>query len=119
MKLFQWSKKMKRLVQLTEIVETGKCASYTALSDDTEEYKWVYKPIVRSVYINPEHVAVLREDEELERRVKDKDFAAEIGDIHKFTKVYLVCGGSYQNSNITVLGPLSYVAAKLEGDSRM
>lgn len=110
---------MKRLVQLTEIVEAGKCTSYTALSDTSTEHKWVYKPVIRSVYINPDHVAILREDEELSKKIKDEDLAKELGSNSECTKIYLVCGGSYQNSNVTVLGPLSYVASKLEGENVM
>lgn len=110
---------MSKLIELTEIIEVPTGGAYTKLSEHSSVSGLEHDINLRSVYVNPQHVALLREDETWSRKLSEGEVPKELDKRQEFTRIYLVCGGSYQNSNITVVGPPSHIAAKLENKNNL
>ena len=110
---------MSKIIELTEIIEVPTGAAYTKLSEYSSTSRWEHNIRLRSVYVNPDHVAILREDETWARKLSEGKVPKELDKRQEFTRIYLVCGGSYQNSNITVIGPPSHIINKLENKNNL
>ena len=85
------------IVRLTEIYQTGKGHSAPAYS-------------FREVFVNPEHIVCLREDEKYKRLLLED----RLGDLDKeqsFTRIYLDRGQS--GIDVIVVGEPSFVQEKL------
>ena len=85
------------IVKLTEIYETGRDHNVDAYS-------------FREVFVNPEHIVCLREDEKYKRLLLEE----RLGDLNKeqsFTRIYLNRGQS--GIDVVVVGEPSLVQEKL------
>lgn len=110
---------MSKLVEMTEIIERPTGLPYTSISESSSVRGFEEKICLRKVFINPEHVVMLREDENSLRKLQNGDMPDELDSRQEFTRVYLACGGSYQTSNLTIIGPIKHVAAKLDYKTKL
>ena len=85
------------IVKLTEIYETGKGHSAPAYS-------------YREVFVNPEHIVCLREDEKYKRLLMENHLG-ELNKSQAFTRIYMNRGQS--GIDVVVIGEPSYVQEKL------
>jgi len=93
------------LVRLIEIYNKRTFATQT--DGKVEEYS------LREVFVNPEHVVCLRENDSLKVRISDTMLGQEIHPSEGFTKVYINRGQS--GLDLDVVGDLSAVRNKLHG----
>lgn len=85
------------IVKLTEVYETGREAAGSKYS-------------FREVFVNPEHIVCLREDEKYKRLLLE-DRLGELNKSQSFTKIYMNRGQS--GIDVVVIGEPSYVQEKL------
>jgi hypothetical protein len=90
--------KMKKNIKLTEV--------YTASYGHPQEYR------LRSIYINPEHVICLREDDHLASLLREGRLVDGLDKRQIFTRIS-VSKTSYEQ-DITVVGSLDEIYSKLQ-----
>ena len=91
------------VVKLTEVYEIGKGGW------DGPKYS------LREIFVNPEHIVCLREDEKYKRLLQEN----QLGELNKsqtFTKVYMNRGQS--GIDVVVVGDPSHVQEKLGLDTK-
>jgi hypothetical protein len=66
---------------------------------------------LRTIYINPDHVVCLREDDATGRLLKEGRLPAQLDERQEFTKIVLNRGT--QGQEITVVGPVASIHKKL------
>ena len=93
------------LVKLIEIYNKRTFASNT--DGKVEEYS------LREVFVNPEHVVCLRENDSLKTRLSDTVLGKEIHPAESYTKIYINRGQS--GLDLDVVGNLSSIQNKLLG----
>ena len=96
------------LVKLIEIYNKRTFASNT--DGKVEEYS------LREVFVNPEHVVCLRENDTLKTRLSETDLGKEIHPAEGFTKLYINRGQS--GIDLDVVGDLNAVQNKLRGKNK-
>ncbi len=85
------------IVKLTEIYETNK---------ETAGSRYSF----REVFVNPEHIVCLREDEKYKRLLSENRLG-ELNESQSFTKIYMNRGQS--GIDVVVIGEPSHVQEKL------
>ena len=88
------------IVKLTEVYETNK---------DTTGSKYSF----REVFVNPEHVVCMRENDNLKTRLSETSLGQEIHSAEGFTKLYINRGQS--GLDLDVVGDLTEIKNKLQG----
>ena len=85
------------IVKLTEVYETGRGWEGT-------EYSF------REIFVNPEHIVCLREDEKYKRRLLENQLV-DLNKNHTFTRVYMNRGQS--GIDFVVVGEPSHIQERL------
>ena len=93
------------LVKLIEIYNKRTFASNT--DGKVEEYS------LREVFVNPEHVVCLRENDSLKTRLSDTELGQDIHPAEGYTKIYINRGQS--GLDLDVVGDLTEIKNKLQG----
>ena len=93
------------LVKLIEIYNKRTFASNT--EGKIEEYS------LREVFVNPEHVVCLRENDSLKTRLSETSLGKDIHPAETFTKIYINRGQS--GLDLDVVGDLAAIKNKLQG----
>ena len=96
------------LVRLIEVFNKRTFASNS--EGKTEEYS------LREVFVNPEHVVCLRENDSLKVRLSETRLGDEIHPSEDFTKIYINRGQS--GLDLDVVGSLTSIRNKLQGKKR-
>ena len=68
---------------------------------------------LREVYINPEHVVCVRENDSLKMRLSDTELGKDIHPAESYTKIYINRGQS--GLDLDVVGDLAAIKNKLQG----
>lgn len=92
------------LVKLTEICSTN------TLTSSKQEY------LLRDVFVNPEHVVMIREDARLQQLNEDKSLLPGMKNNHKFTKLTINRGQT--GTEIIVVGSPEIVESTLNSISK-
>tara|TARA_R100000234_G_C4997117_1_gene178487 strand:- start:757 stop:1050 length:294 start_codon:yes stop_codon:yes gene_type:complete len=93
---------------LVKLIEIYNKRTYASGDDGRfEEYS------LREVFVNPEHVVCLRENDSLKTRLSKTSLGEEIHPAEGFTKVYINRGQS--GLDLDVVGDLSVIKNKLQG----
>ena len=90
------------IIKLTEVIKTSK---FTGEGTLREPY------ILRQVYINPQHVVCLREDEHYKQLLAEGRLIEGLDETQSFTKIYLNRGQA--GIDLTVIGPPTSIQEKL------
>jgi hypothetical protein len=96
-----------------KLVEVCTADHYTTL----EHGGGLSKYILREIYINPEHIVALREDQAMKQRLEEGRFIGEVDNRQEFTKVYVNRGQS--GFDVTVVGSPEAVQEKLSGNKQL
>ena len=81
-----------------------------------EVYKTLSEYRLREVYVNPKHVAAMRQDEKMSSVLQEGKLPDELDNRQSFTKLYVDRG--HTGIAITVVGGLHLVKEKLGIDTR-
>jgi|TARA_R100000388_G_C7184342_1_gene130281 hypothetical protein len=95
---------------LIRLVEIYNKRTFAATDGKTEEYS------LREVFVNPEHVVCLRENDSLKIRLSETKLGKEIHSAESFTKVYINRGQT--GLDLDVVGDIVTVQNKLAGKKR-
>tara|TARA_A100001515_G_C4473631_1_gene177693 strand:- start:228 stop:521 length:294 start_codon:yes stop_codon:yes gene_type:complete len=93
------------LVRLIEIYNKRTFASNT--DGKVEEYS------LREVFVNPQHVVCLRENDSLKTRLANTELGKDIHPAESYTKIYINRGQS--GLDLDVVGDLTAIMNKLQG----
>jgi len=105
---------MADLVLLTEVYEIPGDLKYTKLAT-SEKVSMTVKYSLRNIYMNPSPVLMIKEDLHMKKEL-DKGLLPEGMDVtQEFTRLQVGSSSNYGSLNITVVGPMNVVAAKLAG----
>tara|TARA_R100000426_G_scaffold78696_1_gene56258 strand:+ start:361 stop:651 length:291 start_codon:yes stop_codon:yes gene_type:complete len=92
---------------LVKLVEVYNTRTYAGMTERSEEFS------LREVFVNPEHVVCLRENDSLKHRLSKTTLGEEIHPAEGFTKIYINRGQS--GLDMDVVGDLFAVRNKLQG----
>jgi len=107
---------MSDLILLTEVYEIPGDLKYTKLATHEKVYM-TGKYSLRNIYMNPNQVLVIKDDLHMKKEL-DKGFLPEGMDgTQEFTRIQVGCNSNYGALNLTVVGPVSVIAAKLAGEN--
>ena len=81
-----------------------------------EVYKTLSEYRLREVYVNPKHVAAMRQDEKMSAVLQEGALSGELDERQSFTKLYVDRG--HTGIDITVVGDLQIIKEKLGIDTR-
>ena len=105
---------MADLVLLTEVYEIPGDLKYTKLAT-REKICMTVKYSLRNIYMNSGKVLMIKEDLGMKKEL-DKGLLPEgLDGTQEFTRLQVGCNSNYGALNLTVVGPMSVVAAKLAG----
>ena len=76
-----------------------------------EVYKTLSEYRLREVYVNPKHVAAMRQDEKMSAVLQEGALSGELDERQSFTKLYVDRG--HTGIDITVVGEAALVGKKL------
>lgn len=96
------------LVKLIEVFNKRTFAAGT--TGKVEEFS------LREVFVNPEHVVCIRENDSLKTRLSETELGQEIHEAESYTKIYINRGQS--GMDIDVVGDIATVHNKLAGMRR-
>tara|TARA_R110002124_G_scaffold136968_4_gene299828 strand:- start:339 stop:689 length:351 start_codon:yes stop_codon:yes gene_type:complete len=100
-----YRRQLNMLVKLIEIYNKKTYASST--SGKIEEFS------LREVFVNPEHIVCMRENEALKTRLSETPLGKDIHPAEGFTKLYINRGQS--GIDLDVVGDLNAIQGKLHG----
>tara|TARA_R100000458_G_scaffold44183_1_gene42221 strand:- start:666 stop:959 length:294 start_codon:yes stop_codon:yes gene_type:complete len=93
---------------LVKLIEVYNKRTYASSTDGrVEEYS------LREVFVNPEHVVCMRENDSLKVRLSETKLGDEIHPSESYTKIYINRGQS--GLDLDVVGDLTAVKNKLQG----
>jgi hypothetical protein len=102
------------LILLTEVYEIHGDLKYTKLAT-YEKISMTVKYSLRNIYMNPSQVLMIKDDLHMKKEL-DKGFLPEgLDGTQEFTRIQVGCNSNYGALNLTVVGPMSVVTAKLTG----
>tara|TARA_R110000744_G_scaffold370517_3_gene481119 strand:+ start:779 stop:1072 length:294 start_codon:yes stop_codon:yes gene_type:complete len=93
---------------LIKLIEIYNKKTYTSTSNGkAEEFS------LREVFVNPEHVVCMRENDALKNKLSEAEIGKEIHPAEGFTKLYINRGQS--GIDLDVVGDVSVIQSKLLG----
>ena len=95
---------------LIKLVEIYNKRTFHSTDGKTQEYS------LREVFVNPEHVVCLRENDSLKIRLSETKLGQEIHSAERFTKVYINRGQT--GLDLDVVGDIVTIQNKLAGKKR-
>ena len=96
---------------LVRLIEIHMENTHTRLGEGSTVFANAKDYVLKEVYINPEHVVMMREDRAMSRKISKHGIAKELHSEQEFTTIRINSGHS--GVSITIVGSLSTIQEKL------